>query len=527
MSTAATVALALLLRRHAPRGGFLTDTNRVAAIFSGISTLFSVLLALVILLSVENYSEAESRANAEADSVLEQFQLAALFPSRHQYAIQSQLVCYGRSVASLEWPRMNLESNVIVDNWADSIDAVTDTVTINGPRAESGFELFLQQSLERQQERRGRLEGAEGALPGMVWPILILGAVGIIAYLIAFADRGESALSQVFQVGLVTLLLGSSLLLINALNHPFAATPGKIVPDEIQRSVAVMEAHLRHSIDSDRLDTTLPCDDEGSPREDLPVARTFPPGSTMAEIVERGKLVVGVSYNIALFGELDPLSGAVSGFDNDFAMEIAREMGLRRDQIEFVDMIPSERLGALQRREVDLVVMALTITPQRAELVDFSKPYYMAGQTILVPRQSRSISGLRDLADRDVCVIDSSTAVATIEDRAPDANLVLGASPGDCLGKLLANEVEAIALDDIILAGFAAENPELMLVGGTFTDEPYGVGVPKGHGDMVEFVNGVIDAMLEDGRWGRIYYEYLADIAGLPNVPDAKQRLLQ
>lgn len=486
-----------------------------------------MLLALVILLSVENYTGAQSRANAEADSVLEQFQLATLFPSRYQYAAQSQLVCYGRSVAELEWPQMSdQENNRIVDDWAASIDAATDTVSITGARAEASFQLFLEQSLERQQERRGRLEGAAGALPGMVWPILILGTVGILAHLVVYADRNERVLSQVFQVGLMTLLLGASLLLINALNHPFVASPGKIVPEQMQRSVAAMEASLSQAIDVSNLESTLPCDAQGAPNDAAPVVRTFPPDSTMAQIVERGRLTVGVSYNIALFGELDPLSGVVSGFDNELAKEIAREMGLAPDQIEFVDLLPSERLPALQTHQVDMVVMAITITPERAQQIDFSRPYYMAGQTILVHRQNRSIAGLRDLAGQRVCVIASSTSIPILTEKAPDAVLVEAPSPGDCLAELLAGNVDAMSTDDIILAGFAAENEGLVLVGGTFTEEPYGVGIPKGNADMVAFVDDVVGRMLDDGRWGRIYYEYLADIAGLRNVQEAKLRLV-
>ncbi len=77
------------------------------------------------------------------------------------------------------------------------------------------------------------------------------------------------------------------------------------------------------------------------------------------------------------------------------------------------------------------------------------------------------------------------------------------------------------------MAGFAAVYDGLVLVGGQFTQEPYGVGIPKDQAGMVEFVDSVIDRMIQDGRWGRIYYEYLADIPGLPSVSEAKLRLNQ
>jgi polar amino acid transport system substrate-binding protein len=526
--TALAVWLSLRLRERAPKGGYFNDSDRAAGIFSSIGTLFSVLLALVIFLSVETYSRTQSQANAEADSVLEQFQLAELFPSQDQYAIQSQLVCYGRSVKELEWEIMeDFRSSPTVDYWAASIDARIDSVEIVGPRAVASYQLFLAQTLQRQEERRGRLEGAEGALPSMVWPILFLGAAGILAYLIAYADSAERSMAQAFQVGVVTCLLGASLLLINALDHPFTLEPGRILPEKMQASVDVMQSQLSRSIDSQELDATLPCDRDGLPNDPEPTARSFPPGSTMDQIVRRGRLVVGTSYNIALFGELDPVSGKVSGFDNDVAKEIARELGLREDQIDFVDTLIEDRVPALQEKSVDMVIEAMTITPERAQLVEFSRPYYIAGQSLLVRRGNRSVSSLRDLAGRQVCVIAGSTSIPTLTAQAPRATLVFAPGPMDCVTQVRAGAVDAMSTDDIILAGFAADYDDVVLVGGRFTREPYGVAIPKGQTDMVAFVNEVIEHMIADGRWGRIYYEYLSDIPGLPGVAEAKQRLTE
>src|SRR5262249_10023016 len=95
-------------------------------------------------------------------------------------------------------------------------------------------------------------------------------------------------------------------------------------------------------------------------------------------------------------------------------------------------------------------------------------------------------------------------------------------SNGDCLTRLLADTVDVMSTDDIILAGFASENSELTLVGGQFTKEPYGVGFPHANIDFAAFVDSVIQRTLNNGRWGRSYYEYLSDIPGLPPVDAAK-----
>jgi polar amino acid transport system substrate-binding protein len=529
---AAGVAVALVIkaRDRAPHGGFFSDSDRAAGIFNCVGTMFSVLLALVIFLSVESYQATQSHAHAEADSVLEQFQTARLFPSRDQYAIQSQLICYGRGVAAQEWPKLNdSHAHPVVDGWALSIDSTMDSVAISGSKEDAAFQQFLAQTLERQQDRRGRLGGAEGALPPTVWPILVLGAITILAYMIAYADSGERVVTQAFQVGVVTLLLGGSLLLINALDHPFSENPGQIKPDKMMASLDAMESSLANSIDADNLDATLPCDAKGLPYDGPPglAATDFPPSSSMREIIRRGKIVIGVNLTVPLFGNLDPVSGELSGFDIDLGRQIAKEMGLRPEQVEFKDITFADRIPALQRDEVDLVISLMTINAERRRQIDFSRPYYLSGQSILVQRGTVGVRSYRDFNGKRICSLPGTTSEQAVMDRAPDAQLVLRPTIEGCIAVMKAGEAEAASADDIVLAGFAIADDTLGLVGGQYTREPYGVGIKKGKEDLVRFVNDVINKMLADGRWGKLYYEYLGDISGLPTVREAKLKLPQ
>lgn len=520
------VGLSIALRRKAPSGGFFNDSDRAAGIFGSIGTLFSVLLALVILLSVETYSDTKSHANAEADAVLEQFQLARLFPSGDQYLIQSQLVCYGRGVIGTEWRLMrdNKESAAI-DEWAQSIDLSIESVEVRGPKAEAAFGLFLEQTLERQEQRRGRIEGAEGSLPPMVWPILVLGALIVLAHIVYYADSAERLTTQVMQVGLVTVLLSASLLLINVLDHPFNSFPGEIKPEKMEFSVGLMERDIAAAIDAEDLDATLPCDQAGLPRDEAPDVKSYASGSTMLNIISKGRLVVGVSNSIPLFGELDPVSGVISGFDADLAREIAREVGLREEQIEFFPMNVEDRIPYLQQGIVDMVVLVMTITPERKELLEFSRPYFLAGQSILVEKTNRSISSLKELNGKRVCVMANSTNEAALRQLSPTTELVYRSDFPTCIAAMKRGEVDAVSSDDIVLAGYVSEDDSLVLAGGQFTQEPYGVAVPKGDTDFVELINKVINDMIDDGRWGKLYYQYLGDIPGLASVKDAKDRL--
>jgi polar amino acid transport system substrate-binding protein len=81
--------------------------------------------------------------------------------------------------------------------------------------------------------------------------------------------------------------------------------------------------------------------------------------------------------------------------------------------------------------------------------------------------------------------------------------------------------VAAIASDDAILYGFAAQDPYTKLVGPRFTDEPYGMAIAKSHPDFVRFVNAVLAQMRADGTWRADYRKWLGRVAPTPAPPTA------
>ena len=95
----------------------------------------------------------------------------------------------------------------------------------------------------------------------------------------------------------------------------------------------------------------------------------------MATIVQKGKLVIGVKYDVPLFGLLDPVTKKVDGFDVAIGKEIAKGLGLREDQIEFVEAITANRIPFLQEDKADLVISTMTINADRKTQIEFSRPY--------------------------------------------------------------------------------------------------------------------------------------------------------
>jgi glutamate transport system substrate-binding protein len=263
-------------------------------------------------------------------------------------------------------------------------------------------------------------------------------------------------------------------------------------------------------------------DGDGSP---TPQAQAFPAGSTMAQIQQRGRLVIGVKYDVPLFGLLDPVSRRVDGFDVALGKEIAKELGLSENQVEFVEAVTANRIPFLQEDRVDLVISTFTITAERKQQIDFSRPYYRAGQSILVPKSNTDISSVDNLNGKKVCAQSGSTSERNVMQKAPQAELLPLQTISACVQAMKDGRVDAVSTDDIQLAGFAATDSSLKLVGGQFTEELYGVGFKKGKSDLVKFVDDLLAKMLTDGRWEQIYSRYLGSVEGLPKAGDAKKEL--
>ena len=124
------------------------------------------------------------------------------------------------------------------------------------------------------------------------------------------------------------------------------------------------------------------------------------------------KLTVGVKNDSKPFGFVDN-EGNPAGFDVDVAKEIARQILGDENAVEFVYVTPSSRITDLNSRKVDMVIAAMSITPNRADVVSFSQPYYQSGQAIMVKEGSK-ISSLADLNGSNVGFVLGTTGEKTI-----------------------------------------------------------------------------------------------------------------
>ncbi|MDT5264798.1 MAG: polar amino acid transport system substrate-binding protein, partial [Mycobacterium sp.] len=180
----------------------------------------------------------------------------------------------------------------------------------------------------------------------------------------------------------------------------------------------------------------------------------MPPGSTMAAIAERGRLIVGVDQNTYLFGFRDPSSGQLEGFDIDVAREIARAIFGDPDHIDLRVVEAGHREAALQSGEVDVVVRTYSITCDRKKIVAFSTTYFNANQKILAVKGS-GIDSAAALAGKRVCAATGTTSQKALLALESKPKVFGVTSWTDCLVMLQQGQVDAVSTDDVVLFGLA------------------------------------------------------------------------
>ena len=136
--------------------------------------------------------------------------------------------------------------------------------------------------------------------------------------------------------------------------------------------------------------------------------------------------------------------------------------------------------------------------------MSFAGPYFVAGQDLLVRADDTEITGPESLNGKNLCSVTGSTSAQKVKDTlAADVQLLEQPGYADCVTVLESGQVDAVTTDDIILAGLAATPAnagKFKVVGAPFSEENYGVGIPK-DSDKCEDINAAITKMIDEGAW--------------------------
>jgi arginine/lysine/histidine/glutamine transport system substrate-binding/permease protein len=213
--------------------------------------------------------------------------------------------------------------------------------------------------------------------------------------------------------------------------------------------------------------------------------------------------------------------GTLEGFDIDLMNAIGEAAGF---QVEFESLPFDGIIPALQGGTVDAAISGMTITAERAETVDFSRPYFKAGLAIAIQEGNAEVTSLDTLEGKRIAVQIGTTG-AEQAGEIPGAEVRTFDSAPLALQELSNGNVDAVINDaPVTLYAIQSGNLDgLKVVGELLTEEYYGIPTPKGSPNL-ELINQGLTTLLENGTYAEIYQSWFgAEPPELPEVAPVLQ----
>lgn len=219
-------------------------------------------------------------------------------------------------------------------------------------------------------------------------------------------------------------------------------------------------------------------------------------------IAGRERLRIGVYEDSPLMGYIE--NGKRTGFDIDIARGVAEFLGYRENRIDWVRLTTPERVPALQKGEVDIVVASFSMTEERKKEVRFAGPYLVTTQEVMIPsRLAGKITELGHLRGSRVCVTGASTTKAQLQSEGIQVETLNHREA--CVRGLLDGTFVAMSSDETILAGFQSRYPdELTIVDMPFSgSELLGIAVPHHDPALQDLIGYWLMRNYRDAKEGR------------------------
>lgn len=231
------------------------------------------------------------------------------------------------------------------------------------------------------------------------------------------------------------------------------------------------------------------------------------------DIRKSGKIRIAVDLGVPPYGMTDDKMQP-TGSDIETAKLLAKDWGL---QFEHVPTTGASRIPSLQTGKADLVISTLSITPERAKVIDFSLGYAVLRTVIAAPK-SVNVKSLADLDGKTVGTVRGTTHDTQLTKEGPKGmKLVRYEDDATEAQAFLSGQVDIFSTAELLVAPIDKKNParqvEVKFVLDTFK---LAVGVKKDETRLVEEVNKWILANLKNGKLDEIYKKFHGN--GLPEV---------
>ena len=235
----------------------------------------------------------------------------------------------------------------------------------------------------------------------------------------------------------------------------------------------------------------------------------------LEKIKSAGALVVGTEATYGPYEFLDDNANPV-GCDIWLAQQIADELGV---ELKIQDMAFDGIINSVMIGDVDIGIAAFTVTPERAEVIDFTHQYELSEQVLVVKKGDGAAYATKEsLAGKKVGAQMGTIQSELITSALPDSELFeLDTYPSLAM-EVVNGNIVGFVCDYAVGMGMVASNDKLEAANFTFSDDVATFGkacvIAKGNEDLLEVVNTVIDRVVEDGSYLEKFNEYNAIWSG-------------
>lgn len=208
--------------------------------------------------------------------------------------------------------------------------------------------------------------------------------------------------------------------------------------------------------------------------------------------------------------------GQLVGFDVDLMNEIAQRLDLK---VHYAYIPFDGLIATLEAETADASIDAMTITPTRAKMIDFSRPYFKSGLAIAIRDDRTDIKSLADLAGKKIAVKFGTTG-ADLAGQVPNTQLITFDSAEKALIDLQKGNVDAVIKDAPTTLGMLEKTgiTNIRILTPLLTEELYGIGLPPQSGNK-QFIDATLNAIIADGTYQQIYQKWFkADPPALPET---------
>ena len=217
------------------------------------------------------------------------------------------------------------------------------------------------------------------------------------------------------------------------------------------------------------------------------------------------KLYVGTNAEFYPFEYLE--DGKIVGFDAELIEAIGKKLN---KEIVWKNMAFDGLLPALQSKKIDVIIAGMTATPERKKFVNFSDPYFVSNQMIIIntdDEKSKDITSYETLPNHSVGVVLGYTgdvAVSKLENI--DVQRFNGAS--EAIMSLISKKVQAVVIDSEPAKNYVKNNKGLKLISTDIAKEEYSIAVSKENKKLAEDINSAYKELVNDGTFEKLITKY-------------------